>query len=56
MTRVDNEKMFVGSLSDHMLELYDVVCYEHDKRDWATREVLVVDIKPSTGADYDGEI
>lgn len=56
MTRVDNEHLFIGSLSGILLELYDVVCYSHEKREWATMDVLVVDIKMSTGADYDGEL
>ena len=56
MTRVDNEYLFIGSLSGILLELYDVVCYSYEKREWATRDVLVVDIKMSTGADYDGEL
>ena len=56
MTRVDNEKLFIRSLSEPMLEFYDVVCYVHEKRDWANRDVLVVDIKPNTGADYNEEL
>ena len=56
MTRVGNEKLFIRSLSDPMMEFYDVVCYVHEKRDWANRDVLVVDIKPNIGADYNGEL
>lgn len=47
MTRIDNERLYISSLSDPMLELYDVVCYTHEKREWATRDVLVVDIAPT---------
>lgn len=56
MTRVDNEYLFIGSLSGILLELYDVVCYSYEKREWSTRDVLVVDIKMSTGADYNGKL
>ena len=55
LTRIDNENFYLHSLNPVLLDLYSVVCYTYEKRDWSTREVLVVDIIMSRGADYDEE-
>lgn len=47
MTRIDSEDLFIFSLNPVLLELYDVICYIHERREWATKDVLVVDIKRS---------
>ena len=46
MTRVDNEGLYLHSLSSPMLHLYKVVSWSYEKRNWATRDVLVLDVKP----------
>ena len=47
MTRIDNDDFFIFSLNPVMLELYEVICYTYEKRDWATKDVLILDIKRS---------
>lgn len=47
MTRIDGDDFFIFSLNPVMLELYEVICYTHEKREWATKDVLVLDIKRS---------
>lgn len=47
MTRIDSEDLFIFSLNPVMLELYEVICYTREKREWATKDVLVLDIKRS---------
>ena len=47
MTRIDNEDLFIFSLNPVMLELYDVICYARERRQWATKEILILDIKRS---------
>ena len=46
MTRVDNEGLYLHSLSSPMLHLYKVVNWSYERRSWATKEVLVLDVKP----------
>ena len=46
MTRVDNEGLYLHSLSSPLLHLYKVVGWGYEKRNWATRDVLVLDVKP----------
>ena len=50
LTRIDNEDLYIYSLNPTLLELYDVICFEYETRDWATRDVLVVDILMYWGA------
>ena len=50
LTRIDNEDLYIYSLNPTLLELYDVICFEYETRDWATRDVLVVDILMNCGA------
>ena len=49
MTRVDNEDLYFHSLNPVLLELYKVVSFSYEERDWATKKVLVVDIKIDRG-------
>lgn len=51
MTMIDNEDLFIHSLNPTLLELYTVTCYTYDKREWANKDVLVVDIKRIQGDD-----
>ena len=46
MTRVDNDGLYLHSLSNSMLHLYKVVNWGYEKRDWANVGVLVLDVKP----------
>lgn len=45
MTRIDNESLYIRSLNPVMLELHDVICYTYERQDWATKDVLVLDIR-----------
>lgn len=49
MTRIDNENLYFHSLNPVLLELYNVVHFAYEERDWATKKVLVVDIKMNQG-------
>lgn len=49
MTRIDNEDLYFHSLNPVLLELYKVVGFAYEERDWATKKVLVVDIKIDRG-------
>lgn len=44
MTRVDGEGLYAYSMNPLLLELYDVVRFGWDSREWATDDVLVIDI------------
>ena len=46
MTRVDNDGLYLHSLSNVLLHLYKVVNWGYEKRDWSTGDVLVLDVKP----------
>lgn len=46
MTRVDNEGLYLHSLSPSMLHLYKVINWGYEERSWATKDVLVLDVKP----------
>ena len=46
MTRADNEGLYLHSLSAPMLHLYKVINWGYEKREWATEDVLVLDVKP----------
>lgn len=49
MTRIDNEDLYFHSLNPILLELYNVVHFAYEERDWATKKVLVVDIRMNQG-------
>ena len=49
MTRIDNENLYFHSLNPVLLELYSVVRFAYEERDWATKKVLIVDIKMNQG-------
>ena len=49
MTRIDNENLYFHSLNPVLLELYNVVHFAYEERDWATKKVLVVDIRMNQG-------
>jgi hypothetical protein len=51
MTRIDNENLYFHSLNPVLLELYNVVHFAYEERDWATKKVLVVDIRMNQGDD-----
>lgn len=44
ITRIDSEDLYLYSMNPLILELYDVIRFGWDSRDWATEDVLVVDI------------
>lgn len=44
LTRIDNEDLYIYSINPILLERYDVVQFGWGSRDWATDDVLVVDI------------
>ena len=46
MTRVDNDGLYLHSLSNVLLHLYQVINWSYEERDWATKNVLVLDVKP----------
>lgn len=47
LTRIDNDGFYIFSLNPVLLNLYDVICYTYERRDWATKDVLVLDIRKS---------
>lgn len=49
LTRIDNDGFYIFSLNPVLLNLYDVICYTYERRDWATKDVLVLDIRLSEG-------
>lgn len=49
MTRIDNENLYIYSLNPVLLDLYEVICFTHERREWATKDVTVVDIKMKRG-------
>jgi hypothetical protein len=49
MTRIDNEDLYIYSLNPLLLDMYDVICFTHEKRDWATKDVTIVDIRMNQG-------
>lgn len=44
LTRIDNENLYFHSLNPVLLELYNVVDFGYEDRDWANVKVLIVDI------------
>lgn len=44
MTRIDNDDLYLISLSPKLLDEYEVVDFSYDQREWATVDVLVIDI------------
>lgn len=42
-TMIDNEDLFIGSLNDRML-LTEVLGFRYEKRDWTTKDVMIIDI------------
>lgn len=46
MTRVDNDGLYLHSLSNVLLHLYQVVNWLYEEREWITKNVLVLDVKP----------
>ena len=47
ITRVDNDDLYLHSIHPRLLELYEVVNFSYEQRDWATKDVFVIDILPS---------
>ena len=45
MTRVDNEDLYLYSLSDYLLHNSKVVGSGYEQRGWATEDILVLDVK-----------
>lgn len=46
MTRVDNDGLYLHSLNNVLLHLYRVINWSYEERDLATKNVLVLDVKP----------
>ena len=46
MTRVDNDGLYLHSLSNVLLHLYKVDNWSYEQRDWSTVDVLVLDVAP----------
>ena len=44
LTRVDNEGLYIHGINPLLLERYDVIEFGWDSREWATEDVLVIDI------------
>lgn len=51
LTRIDNKGVFMHSLNPVILDLYNVVNYAYETRDWAKVPVMAVDIKLDQGGD-----
>ena len=47
LTRIDNESLYTFSLNPVLLNLYNVIHYAYEQRNWVTKDVLVLDIKRS---------
>lgn len=50
LIRIDNKSMYIYGVNPLLLEQYDVVQFGWDSREWATDDVLVVDILMDRGA------
>ena len=46
MTRVDNDGLYLHSLSNVLLHLCKVINWTYEQRDWSTVDVLVLDVRP----------
>ena len=46
MTRIDNEDLYLTSLSPTLLRLYKIVNSGYEKREWANVKLLVLDVSP----------
>lgn len=51
MTRIDNEDLYIFSLNPVLLDLYEVICFTRERREWAIEDVTVIDIKMKRGED-----
>ena len=47
MTRIDNNDLYLYGLNARLLDDYEVVNFDYEQRDWATVDVLVIDILPT---------
>lgn len=47
MTRVDNNKLYLGGLSPRLLDDCEVINFTYESRDWATVIVLVIEVLPT---------
>jgi hypothetical protein len=45
MTRIDNHGLYEHSIPSSFLDWYDVVQFGYEEREWATVDILAVDIK-----------
>ena len=48
LTRIDNDDLYLISLSSRLLDEYEIVNFAYGIRDWATETVFVIDILPTT--------
>ena len=48
MTRIDNDCLYLEGLSTRLLELYEVINFTYEQREWANVYVLVINILPTT--------
>ena len=44
LTRIDNEGLYIYGINPLLLEQYNVIEFRWDSREWATEDVLVIDI------------
>ena len=51
MTRIDNDDLYLKSLSPKLLDEYELDYSTHEKYEWATVDVLVVNAKHIDGGD-----
>ena len=47
MTQKDNDDLYLQSLHPRLLDLYEVVNFAYEERNWATEHVLVIEILPT---------
>ena len=48
VTMADNDGLYIHSIHPRLLDLYDVVNFAYEQRNWATTNVLVVEILPTS--------
>lgn len=48
ITRIDNDDLYLDSLHPRLLNLYEVINFAYEQRDWATKCVLFLDILPAS--------
>lgn len=50
LTRIDNDDLYLRSLSTRMLNRYEVMHFDYEERDWINKRAFVIDVLPTMEA------